>query len=73
MKRLLAIMIATSACLVLSSCAVPPGQVKRQAAPGQVKKYTGCNYRSGKCKLPMPTKVAKVKAVPNVNVWDLYD
>ena len=34
----------------LSSCIVPPGQVKKQKAPGQIKKETGYNPASGKYK-----------------------
>ncbi len=76
MIRILSLTVAACACLVLTSCTVPPGQVKRHAAPGQVKHYTGCNYRSGKCKLPKPNLIAKAPKfgiIPNVDVWDLYD
>ncbi len=34
----------------LSSCIVPPGQVKKQKAPGQIKKETGYNPAPGKYK-----------------------
>jgi starvation-inducible outer membrane lipoprotein len=32
----------------LSGCIVPPGQIKKYKAPGQVKKVTGKNPASGK-------------------------
>lgn len=32
----------------LSACTVPPGQIKKQAAPGQIKKTTGEHPVSGK-------------------------
>lgn len=47
MKRLL--IVAVLAAFVSSGC-VPPGQVKKQTAPGQVQKETGYNPASGKVK-----------------------
>jgi hypothetical protein len=47
MRRVL--LIALLAAFVSSGC-VPPGQVKKEAAPGQVQKETGYNPASGKIK-----------------------
>ena len=33
--------------LQAAGCAVPPGQIKKQSAPGQVMKRTGVNPASG--------------------------
>ena len=46
MKKIVLILIALM--FFLSSCIVPPGQVKKQYAPGQVKKVTGVHPVSGK-------------------------
>jgi len=34
----------------IAGCIIPPGQVKKQSAPGQIKKKTGYNPASGKIK-----------------------
>jgi hypothetical protein len=47
MKRLL--IVALLAAIISPGC-VPPGQVKKQTAPGQVQKETGYNPASGKVK-----------------------
>lgn len=47
MKALLPLVIAVS---LLSAACVPPGQIKKEAAPGQVQKDTGYNPASGKIK-----------------------
>lgn len=44
---------AASALLVMffmQACIVPPGQIKKQSAPGQIKKVTGENPASDKKK-----------------------
>lgn len=44
---------AVAAAAFLAGCVVikaPPGQVKKQSAPGQVQKATGYNPASGKMK-----------------------
>lgn len=49
--RKLAVLMTVSA-LLAAGCVVkvPPGQVKKQSAPGQVQKQTGFNPASGKSK-----------------------
>ncbi len=46
MKRVTWILIVSL--FFLSSCIIPPGQVKKQYAPGQIKKVTGVHPVSGK-------------------------
>ena len=46
MKKIALILIAVM--FLLSSCLFPPGQVKKQSAPGQIKKATGVHPISGK-------------------------
>jgi hypothetical protein len=49
MKRM--ILLTISILFLFSSCVlVPPGQIKKRTAPGQVKKITGRNPASGKWK-----------------------
>lgn len=37
--------------VLFSACVMaPPGQMKKESAPGQVMHKTGCNPASGKCK-----------------------
>jgi hypothetical protein len=49
MKKM--ILLTISILFLFSSCfVVPPGQIKKQKAPGQVKKITGRNPASGKWK-----------------------
>lgn len=50
MKVLLAVLVGSI--FFINGCAsVPPGQIKKQSAPGQVKKNTGYNPASGKIKV----------------------
>ncbi len=46
MKKIAFILIAVM--FLFSSCSIPPGQVKKQSAPGQIKKDTGVHPVSGK-------------------------
>ena len=46
MKKIALILIAIM--FLLSSCLIPPGQVKKQSAPGQIKKATGVHPVTGK-------------------------
>jgi hypothetical protein len=39
-----------TALLIFASCSIPPGQFKKQLAPGQMKKVTGQKSASGKHK-----------------------
>ena len=48
MKKMALISIALI--FFLSGCIVPPGQVKKQSAPGQIKKVTGVHPVTGKMK-----------------------
>jgi hypothetical protein len=48
MRKLL--LIVALAAFVSTGC-VPPGQVKKETAPGQVQKDTGYNPASGKVKI----------------------
>ncbi len=49
MKKM--ILLTISVLFLFSSCAlVPPGQIKKRTAPGQIKKITGRNPASGKWK-----------------------
>jgi starvation-inducible outer membrane lipoprotein len=48
MKKVVWILIA--ALFFLSSCIIPPGQIKKHSAPGQIKKITGKNPASWKKK-----------------------
>jgi len=45
MKKIALILIAVM--FLFSGCLVPPGQVKKQSAPGQIKKATGVHPVSG--------------------------
>jgi len=49
MKKALWLLLL-SALFFIANCTVPPGQIKKQTAPGQVKKVTGENPASGKKK-----------------------
>jgi starvation-inducible outer membrane lipoprotein len=46
MKKIALILIAVM--FLFSGCLVPPGQVKKQSAPGQIKKATGVHPLAGK-------------------------
>lgn len=48
MKKL--ILSLTAVLFLAANCTIPPGQIKKQAAPGQIKKVTGENPASGKNK-----------------------
>ncbi len=48
MKKIAWLVIASL--FFISSCTVPPGQLKKQTAPGQIKKVTGENPAAGKKK-----------------------
>jgi len=48
MKKLILLLIIFL--FFLTGCTVPPGQIKKQTAPGQVNKITGENPASGKMK-----------------------
>lgn len=51
MDSLLKALLMAGLVLALGACApLPPGQVKKQDAPGQIMHKTGCNPASGKCK-----------------------
>jgi starvation-inducible outer membrane lipoprotein len=43
-------LITLSALIFVTACAAPPGQIKKQTAPGQIQKETGYNPASGKIK-----------------------
>lgn len=40
-------LFAILAAFTLSACAIPPGQIKKQTAPGQIMQKTGVNPASG--------------------------
>lgn len=35
---------------IVGCCHIPPGQIKKQSAPGQIQHHTGYNPASGKIK-----------------------
>ena len=47
MKKILLALVVCS--IILGGC-VPPGQIKKETAPGQIQKDTGYNPASGKVK-----------------------
>lgn len=49
MRKLLLVILVGA---FVAGCAhVPPGQIKKETAPGQIQKHTGYNPASGKIKI----------------------